>query len=531
MGRERLFGLGNPGENCGPSLSRSANPFDINQVTDDSSTSSTLHDIRTLILSFHPLIVFETVEEERVDSILESVAVDLGLTLFEWSVTSGLRRHGQAAPYHQTNQPPILLKYVAGLTVEGLYHLKDFAPYLENPEVRRLTRELGQAFSGTKSTLIISGDRVELPAEVAQMSAHCRLNLPGEAELRTAVRDLIHSLGERQAIRVDIGPEDLEGLLRALGGLTLKQARQTLAYCILADGRLSREDIARILEKKGELIREEGLLEYYPLRSNAYELGGFAGFRHWLELAKVGFSPEARQYNLDPPKGVLLVGVQGCGKSLAAKHVARAWGLPLLKLDAGRLFDKYIGESERNFRKATQQAESMAPVVLWIDEIEKTFATSGGSDSDGGLGKRILGSFLTWLQEKKQEVFVVATANDISALPPELLRKGRFDEVFFVDLPNAAERRQILEIHLKLRKQIPQTFDLDLLIGETEGFSGAEIEQAVISALFASIHERKPLTTEAINTAIHSTLPLSVSRREDVDKLRYWARDRFIRAN
>lgn len=497
----------------------------------DNPTASTLHDIRTLILSFHPIIVFETVEEERVDTILKSVADELGLVLFQWSVTSGLRREGQSAPYHQTNQPPVLLKYIAGLTVEGLFHLKDFAAYLDNPEVRRSTRELGQAFSGTRSTVIISGDSVELPGEVASLAVHCRLTLPGPEELRAAVRDLLHALSEQHSIQVEIGPEDLEGLLRALGGLTLKQARQTLAYCILSDGRLTREDIAQIIEKKGELIREQGLLEYYPTRSNAYELGGFAGLRHWLELAKVGFSSEARKYNLDPPKGVLLVGVQGCGKSLAAKYVARSWSLPLLKLDAGRLFDKYIGESEKNFRKATRQAESMAPVVLWIDEIEKTFAASGNGDADGGLGKRILGSFLTWLQEKKEQVFVVATANDISALPPELLRKGRFDETFFVDLPNPTERRQILGIHLKLRKLDPQVFDLDRLVERTEGFSGAEIEQAVISALYASIHDRKPLTTEGITGAVDATLPLSVTRREDVDRLRHWASQRFVSAN
>jgi hypothetical protein len=512
------------------SLSRCRIPFDMNEVTDN-STASTLHDIRTLILSFHPIIVFETVEEERVDAIVKSVADELGLVRFQWSITSGLRRQGQSAPYHQTNQPPILLKYIAGLTVEGLFHLKDFATYLDNPEVRRLTRELGQAFSGTRSTLIISGDSVELPGELAPLAVHCRLTLPGPDELRGAVRDLLHSLSEQHAIRVEIGPDGLEALLRAMSGLTLKQARQTLAYCILSDGRLTRDDIAQIVEKKGELIREQGLLEYYPARTNAYELGGFAGLRHWLELAEVGFSAEAREYNLDPPKGVLMVGVQGCGKSLAAKFVARSWGLPLLKLDAGRLFDKYIGESEKNFRKATRQAESMAPVVLWIDEIEKTFAASGNSDADGGLGQRILGSFLTWLQEKKEQVFVVATANDISALPPELLRKGRFDEVFFVDLPNPAERRQILAIHLKLRKLEPKDFDLDRLVERTEGFSGAEIEQAVISALYASIHEKKPLLTEGIIRAIDSTLPLSVTRREDVDKLRQWARQRFVSAN
>jgi SpoVK/Ycf46/Vps4 family AAA+-type ATPase len=248
--------------------------------------------------------------------------------------------------------------------------------------------------------------------------------------------------------------------------------------------------------------------------------------KSWLERARVGFSEEARALNLSAPRGILLVGVQGCGKSLAAKCIARQWRLPLLKLDSGRLYDKYMGETEKNLRRATDMAESMAPVVLWIDELEKAFARGG--EQDGGTSERVLGAFLTWLQEKQESVFVVATANDVQALPPELLRKGRLDEIFFVDLPDESERQEIFRIHLTHRKQEPERFDLGYLSDETNGWSGAEIEQAVTTALYSALHKKRPLDTTLLVQEISQTVPLSVSRREDVEALRTMARGRFV---
>jgi SpoVK/Ycf46/Vps4 family AAA+-type ATPase len=268
------------------------------------------------------------------------------------------------------------------------------------------------------------------------------------------------------------------------------------------------------------MIERGGILEFFPVEENRFEIGGFARLKGWLENARVGFTPEARALNLEAPKGILLVGVQGCGKSLAAKFIARDWQLPLLKLDAGRLYEKYVGESEKNFRKATTLAEAMAPVVLWIDEVEKVFAQGGSSEADGGLSQRLFGAFLTWLQEKVEEVFVVGAANDLMSVPPELLRKGRFDEIFFVDLPTAEERVSIFTIHLRLRKQDPTKFDLPMLATATEGFSGAEIEQAVISALYRSLFTKQPLSAESIVEAARSTTPLSVARAEDIDAIR-----------
>ena len=276
------------------------------------------------------------------------------------------------------------------------------------------------------------------------------------------------------------------------------------------------------------MIRDGGLLEYYPVDDNRFQLGGFANLKAWLQRAFVGFTREAQQFNLDPPRGILIVGVPGCGKSLAAKVIAREWKLPLLKLDAGRLLDKFIGESEKNFRKAIAIAESMAPVVLWIDEIEKGIVATGGGEADAGLSRRLFGAFLTWLQEKRQEVFVVATANDLSLMPPELLRKGRFDEIFFVDLPDAQEREAILKIHLTLRKQDPAQFDLAQIVTACDGFSGAEIEQAVVAGLYRALASKHALNTDLLLEEIRHTIPLSTTRREDIAQLRATAQGRFV---
>jgi SpoVK/Ycf46/Vps4 family AAA+-type ATPase len=337
----------------------------------------------------------------------------------------------------------------------------------------------------------------------------------------------VRILSQKHRTQIELQEQDGDRLVQALSGMTIRQARQVLAYAALEDGKLTACDVDRIVHRKAQIIREGGVLEYFPLQENRAELGGFAGLKQWLARAEVGFSEAAKALNLQPPKGILIVGIQGCGKSLAAKAIAQQWKMPLLKLDAGRLYDKYVGESEKNFRQAIKLAESMAPSVLWIDEIEKSLGASDG-DQDDGLSRRMFGSFLTWMQEKSQQVFVVATANDISRIPPEMLRKGRFDEIFYVDLPDVEERTNILNIHLSLRKQDPSQFDMAALLQETEGFSGAEIEQVVISALYRALYLQRPLNTELLIQEIDSTIPLSVSRREHLEALRAIAKDRFV---
>jgi ATPase family associated with various cellular activities (AAA) len=493
--------------------------------------TSAVHDLKTLVLSRHPGIVIETSEPERAEALVQSVAGDLRVGRFEWSVTTGLRRVGDSSGVYQTSDPGRALAAIAELEVDAIFELHDFSAYLGTPELSRAFRDLLDRLSSPArlSTVVMIEARAEIPPEIEPRVVRFDLRFPSRAEYRQAIAAVVESLKLNRRATVELDPADYDDFCAALTGLTLNQARQAVARAAIADGRLARDDLASLADYKARALGEDGLLEYFPPGDNRFELGGFATLRRWLERARVGFSREAAELGLEPPKGVLLVGVQGCGKSLAAKAIAREWQLPLLKLDAGRLFDKYIGETERNFRKAIDIAESCAPAVLWIDELEKAIAPGGGAgESDGGLSRRLFGSFLTWLQEKTAPVFVVATANDLSLLPPELLRKGRFDEIFFVDLPQADEREQILRIHLALRRQDPAAFDLPALVEATEGFSGAELEQAVVASLLGALHAATPLTTEMLLAEIRATVPLSVTRAEDVRALRANALGRFV---
>jgi SpoVK/Ycf46/Vps4 family AAA+-type ATPase len=497
---------------------------------------------QTLVMSFHPIIVMETVEEERVQKLINKATLDLQLPVFEWSVAQGLGRldgnvhnrwqdeyapPGTSRPsvIDDTADPVAVLRHIQTIRYRAVYWLKDFAHHCDQVEINRLFREVAHQFAYNQSTLVITGERVSLAREVAHEAVYFDIPLPDREELSEAIAEAIRALKGR--IRVKLTPEDMQGLVRTAQGMTLKQAKKAIAYAALEDGHLTGQDIDRVLKRKTQIIRETGLLEYIPLEANTAQLGGFDRLKQWLARARVGFSEQARAFNLTPPKGILIVGIQGCGKSLAAKTIAREWKMPLLKLDAGRLYDKYVGESEKNFHQAVSLAEKMAPAVLWMDEIEKSMG-QGGSDADGGLSRRLFGSFLTWLQEKSYEVFVVATANDLSQLPPELLRKGRFDEIFFVDLPDAQDRYTILQIHLMRHRQDPTRFDLAQLVQATDGFSGAEIEQAIIASLYRAIYEQRPIETNLLIEEIKSTVPLSVSRREDIHRLKAFARERFV---
>ncbi len=493
-------------------------------------SASAIHDLKTLVLSFHPLVLVESVEEERVRDLTLSVAKQLGLELFEWSITQGLVREGQTgSPIATTAPASSVLAHIRSLRVQAIFLLKDFGPHLDDPKVVRLLREVCQELREARSTVVIIGASIDVPTELAHQAIHFNLMLPDERELEGAIRPVISSLTGAGRARNELKSGDFPKLVAALRGLTLHQARQTVARVIVDDQKLGAEDIPQLLDRKASLLREGGLLEYYPAATNQFELGGFGRLKAWLDRVAVGFTEKARKMNLPAPKGMVLVGVQGCGKSLAAKVVARQWNMPLLRLDAGSLYDKFVGETEKNFRRSVRVAESMAPAVLWIDEIEKAFAGGRTADADGGLSRRVLGMFLTWMQEKSAGVFVVATANDLDALPPEMLRKGRFDEVFFVDLPTEAERLEIFGIHLRLRHQDPEGVDRQVLVAETRGFSGSEIEQVVVAGLYRTLHRGESrITTEILLEEIRGTVPLSVSRAEDINRLRATAKNRFV---
>ena len=380
------------------------------------------HDLKALIQSRHPIVTIDTVEEERVDNLLETVARELHMPLFAWTVTHGLQRTGGENAVYGTANPQMLVRHLVTLTVRGIFHLKDLHAHLGDPTVVRGVRDIAQAFVRSGSTAVLSGESIHLPAELAREAVPFDLHLPDRDELQQVVHQILHTLKRQHELFVTLGPDGMESLLQALSGLTLNQARQAVAWAVLDDNALTGDDIPRLLRRKGEAVREEGLLEFYPPEDNTFQLGGLEHLKAWLERARVGFTPEARALGLPPPRGILIVGVQGCGKSLAAKVIARTWKQPLLKLDAARLYDKFIGESEKNLRKALDFAEAIAPCILWIDEIEKGFASGG--DADGGLSQRMLGSFLTWLQERKAPVFVAATANNCTGTPAGVAEEG-----------------------------------------------------------------------------------------------------------
>ena len=490
------------------------------------SRASTVHELKTLISSYHPLLAIETVEEDRVRSLLIEVASELSLPLFEWSLASGISRL-RGVTIDGTEDALAALKHIEQIGDDAIFLMKDLATHLDAAATRRALREVVAKLTSTRSTIVVTGEPIELAPEIESLAVRFALQLPDERELRELVRSVVDSMSTRRRVRVDLTREDAQRIVRSLSGLTIGQARQVIAAAIVDDGSLSARDIDAIIRRKGELIDRSGLLEFYPPEQNNSDIGGFKRLKEWLDRAAIGFSPEAKALNLPMPKGVLLVGVQGCGKSLAAKFIARHWKLPLLKVDAGRFYDKYVGETEKRFRRATSVAEAMSPVVLWIDEMEKSFGRGSGGEADGGLSQRLFGSFLNWLQEKRAGVFVVGAANDLMNVPPELLRKGRFDEIFFVDLPTEEERVEIFRIHLRLRKQDPDHFDLHLLAGMTDGFSGAEIEQLVVAAIYRALQKKEKLSTRALSESATSTVPLSVTRREDVDRIRAEAAGRF----
>jgi SpoVK/Ycf46/Vps4 family AAA+-type ATPase len=358
-----------------------------------------------------------------------------------------------------------------------------------------------------------------------------RVPAAGYDEFRSLLERVIREHSARMNVRVELSQEERARLLHNLAGLSLIEAEKILTRLIIEDGCLTSSDIARVVVAKRQAVEQDGLLEYWPADEGMRHVAGLPGLKRWLQKRRAAIDdPEgAVRIGLPFPKGILLLGVPGCGKSLCAKAVAHEWELPLLRFDPGTLYDKYVGDSEKNFKRAMRTAERMAPIVLWIDELEKAFA-AGGSDQDGGVSRRVFGAFLSWLQERRGDVFVVATANDVQKLPPEFIRKGRFDEVFFVDLPDADARRAIFDIHLKKRRLDPSCFDLGALVDRSQGFSGAEIEEAIVSGLYSAFAAGVTLSTRHLLDELAATRPLSRTMAEQLEALRSWARDRTVDA-
>jgi adenylate kinase family enzyme len=433
-----------------------------------------------------------------------------------------------------TRDPLAALEQVIEQVEPAIFVFKDFHPFLTRNHfavIRRL-RDIALQLKNSFKTILLVSPLLEIPPELEKEITLLNFPLPTREDLGLLLDHILEDVSQFQNVRIDLDAAGRARLLQAALGLTLAEAENVFARIIVKDERLSGDDVNEVFAEKQQIVRKSGLLEYYAARETFAEVGGLAALKEWLQKRTTAFTEEARAFGLPAPKGILMLGVQGCGKSLCAKAVSSQWQLPLLRFDMGRMFGSLVGSSEENVRRAIAVAESVAPAILWVDEIDKAFAGAHGSGAaDGGTTARVFGTFLTWLSEKTVPVFVVATANDISQLPAELLRKGRLDEIFFVDLPAVDEREEIFRIHLGRRGRDAAGFDAHGLAEVTADFSGAEIEEAIISALFDSFHAGHELTTEAILEAIHQTVPLARTMDEPIRRLREWAQGRARNAS
>lgn len=560
------------------------------------SNNKPLDRLKVLINSSTPILVMETVEEVRAVSLVRLACADLNLAVFEWTVADGLMRSGNGAPasaptvkarventtiwnsrdgathsdtrvsttppgnseaerlaravlttmgagsdagslsknaIYNTTDPVQALANMEAMTVEAVFVLKDFHRHMENPVVVRRLRDVGQKFSANRRTLVLTAPSIEMPPELASLVEFLDLPLPDRDRLREIIRETYTRMAETHTLKLQLDANGVDAMAANLRGLTEETAERAISQTIVARLALSPDCITDVIDAKKALLKRSEMLEFVDSTDTMSAVGGLDNLKQWLAQRRGAWDDGALKFGLEPPKGVIILGVQGCGKSLCARAVAGEWKLPLVKFDTAAVYDKYIGETEKRIQKVFRVAEGLAPCVLWIDELEKVFAGSGpdSASADAGVSSRLLASFLSWMQERKPAVFVAATCNNVTVLPPELIRKGRFDELFFVDLPNAAERKQIFSIQLTKRKRNPAAYDLDAIAEAAKGFSGAEIESAVQTALYAAFARKLELSPEDLLAALTSTVPLSVTRAEEIAQLREWARNRAVWAS
>ena len=484
-------------------------------------------DLEVMIASRFPIIAIESPEEGRVLQLLSRIAAAKSLRCQVWSVAEGLRGPLSGTPAKPSDATQALQQIDSGPA--GLYVLLDFHPYLANPVNVRLIRKIAQDYELMQRTLVLVSYSLAVPPELEKLTARFRLSLPDADAIKAVLKEEVAAWEKVNPGKTVQGErEAFDTLLRHLSGLCAEDVRRLARTAIAESGAITMDQVGGIVNRKHELLAKESVLTFEIDTARFSDVAGLVSLKRWLEQRKAAFLGDAAALGLDVPKGIMLLGVQGCGKSLAAKATAGAWAVPLMRLDFGSLYNKFLGETERNLREALNVADAMAPCVLWMDEIEKGVASN---DNDGGESRRLLGTLLTWMAERKTRVFLVATSNDIEALPPELVRKGRLDEIFFVDLPDAVAREEIFRIHLKRRKQDPAAFELPGLVAKSEGFSGAEIEQAVVGALYAAHAGGARLATGDVLAEIARTRPLSVVMAEKIAYLRMWAADRTVKAD
>src|SRR5580704_4473967 len=551
--------------------------------------------LKVLINSSTPIIVMETSEETHAVNLVRAACTELNMAAFEWTIADGLLRSGTNTPpeipkiplqaridqntmlaqagraytqmrtalspgaresdrlaqamssyqgadgaaaaastaIYNTREPAQALANMESMTIEAVFILKDFHRHMDDPVVVRRLRDVGQKFAANRRTVIITAPEIAVPAELKTLVEYFDLPLPDRTRLQEIIHDTFTRLSKTYSLKMQLDPAGVDAMSANLRGLTEEEADRAISQALVTRYALCPESVTDVLDAKKQLLRHSGMLEFVEAQDNLAAVGGLENLKHWLGQRRGAWEDSAREFGLEPPRGVIILGVQGCGKSLCARAVAGEWNLPLLKFDTSAVYDKYIGETEKRIRKVFEVAEGLAPCVLWIDELEKAFAGSSpdSASADAGVSSRLLASFLSWMQDRKAAVFVAATCNNVTVLPPELIRKGRFDELFFVDLPNQAERKQIFAIQLAKRKRNPAEFDLEKVGTAAKGYSGAEIDAAVQGGLYAAYSEKKQLTTQSLIDALAQTVPLSTTRSEEIEELWDWARTRAVPAS
>jgi len=514
-----------------------------------------LERLKILLSSSTPIVVMETVEEMRAVRLVRAACSSLSLATFEWSIASGLVRCGSevgelvpetsfsavgpghdlsgAQGLYNSKEPAQALSNLEAMSLEAAFVLKDFHRHMDDPVVVRRLRDVGQKFSANRRTVIITAPSITIPAELGSLVEFLELPLPDKQRLRQIIDEMTVRVGKTRTLKRTLDAPGLDAMANNLRGLTEEEAERAASQAIVTRYGITAETVTDVLQAKKELLRHSGMLEFIDVSETLGSVGGLDNIKRWLAQRRGTWEDPAREFGLEPPRGAIILGVQGCGKSMCARAIAGEWKLPLVKFDTAAIFDKYIGETEKRIQKVFRVGEGLAPCVFWIDELEKIFAGSGPDSAsvDAGVSSRILAAFLSWMQDRKAPVFVAATCNNVSALPPELIRKGRFDELFFVDLPNQSERKQIFAIHLKRRKRNPAEFDLDQVAAAAGGYSGAEIEAAVQTALYAAFSSKQTVSTQGLLDALKATVPLSVTRSEEIQELRAWASQRAVPAS
>src|SRR5713101_6006222 len=517
-----------------------------------------LERLKILLNSSTPIVVMETVEEMRAVRLVRVACSSLNLATFEWSIASGLVRCGSdvgelvpqpshlspgatgydshdpgAQALYNSKEPVQALSNLEAMSLEAAFVLKDFHRHMDDPVVIRRLRDVGQKFSSNRRTVIITAPSITIPPELGSLVEFLELPLPDKQRLRQIIDEMSVRVGKTRTLKRTLDPAGLDAMANNLRGLTEEEAERAASQAIVTRYGLTPETVTDVLEAKKELLRHSGMLEFIDASENLASVGGLDNLKRWLAQRRGTWEDAARDFGLEPPRGVIILGVQGCGKSMCARAVAGEWKLPLVKFDTAAIFDKYIGETEKRIQKVFRVAEGLAPCVFWIDELEKIFAGSGPDSAsvDAGVSSRILAAFLSWMQDRKAPVFVAATCNNVTVLPPELIRKGRFDELFFVDLPNQSERKQIFAIQLNRRKRIPAEFDLNRVATAAKGYSGVEIDAAVQTALYAAFSSKQTVSTQGLLQALKATVPLSITRSEEIQALRTWAKQRAVPAS